>query len=291
MTSSIFDALTPAEVARISAAGTPLTLPAGLVPDLGADPRRQGLHPRPRVRSPYAARRRDRRPWAPAQIIGEAAIVNRSLRTATIVALTPLEVIHFTSEAARAPGRARCRPSREALRSATAAARAPRPKPDGRGIERPDDRRPPRSSATRSTTSRPSCSAGPHPDPGRGRRAGRRAARARPGAVAAARLRPPSRRRRSPSPTATCEALELHGRPDADGHPGPRLAGRAGAHLGSQLRPAGGVADLACWPAWRSRDPTPTSGWPSSRPGCCPGWRRCSPTSGAATSRAPPAGC
>jgi CRP-like cAMP-binding protein len=32
------------------------------------------------------------------QIIGEAAIVNRSLRSATIVALTPLEVIHYTSE-------------------------------------------------------------------------------------------------------------------------------------------------------------------------------------------------
>lgn len=30
--------------------------------------------------------------------MGEAAIVNRTLRTATIVALTPLEVIHFTSE-------------------------------------------------------------------------------------------------------------------------------------------------------------------------------------------------
>ena len=32
------------------------------------------------------------------QVMGEAAIVNRTLRTATIVALTPLEVIHVTSE-------------------------------------------------------------------------------------------------------------------------------------------------------------------------------------------------
>ena len=31
------------------------------------------------------------------QIIGEAAIVNRTWRSATIVALTPLEAIHYTS--------------------------------------------------------------------------------------------------------------------------------------------------------------------------------------------------
>jgi CRP-like cAMP-binding protein len=35
-------------------------------------------------------------------IVGEAAIVNHSLRTASIVALTPLELIHFTDEAVRA---------------------------------------------------------------------------------------------------------------------------------------------------------------------------------------------
>ena len=34
-------------------------------------------------------------------IVGEAAIVNHSLRTASIVALTPLEMIHFTDEAVR----------------------------------------------------------------------------------------------------------------------------------------------------------------------------------------------
>jgi len=32
-------------------------------------------------------------------IVGEAAILNHSLRTATIVALTPLELIHFTKDA------------------------------------------------------------------------------------------------------------------------------------------------------------------------------------------------
>ena len=34
----------------------------------------------------------------PGDIVGEAAILNHSLRTATIVALTPLELIHFTKE-------------------------------------------------------------------------------------------------------------------------------------------------------------------------------------------------
>ena len=34
----------------------------------------------------------------PDDIVGETAILNHSLRTATIVALTPLELIHFTKE-------------------------------------------------------------------------------------------------------------------------------------------------------------------------------------------------
>ena len=37
----------------------------------------------------------------PGEILGEAAIVNHSLRTASIVALTPLEMIHFTDESVR----------------------------------------------------------------------------------------------------------------------------------------------------------------------------------------------
>jgi len=35
------------------------------------------------------------------EIFGEAAIVRHTLRTAQIVALTPLEVIHFTADAIR----------------------------------------------------------------------------------------------------------------------------------------------------------------------------------------------
>ena len=34
----------------------------------------------------------------PGEIVGEAAILNHSLRTASIVSLTPLELIHFTKE-------------------------------------------------------------------------------------------------------------------------------------------------------------------------------------------------
>ena len=35
----------------------------------------------------------------PGDIVGEAAILKHTLRTASIVALTPLELIHFTDEA------------------------------------------------------------------------------------------------------------------------------------------------------------------------------------------------
>jgi CRP/FNR family cyclic AMP-dependent transcriptional regulator len=35
----------------------------------------------------------------PGAVVGEAAIVNRTLRSATVVALTPLRVVHFTREA------------------------------------------------------------------------------------------------------------------------------------------------------------------------------------------------
>lgn len=38
----------------------------------------------------------------PGDVVGEMAIVNHRLRTATVVAATPLEVVHFTSEAVEA---------------------------------------------------------------------------------------------------------------------------------------------------------------------------------------------
>ena len=96
--STFYDSFTPQEIARISAAGTHVTLPAGWSPiwertpadkayillDGTASVRRHGV---------------EIAQLGPGDIVGEAAIVGHSLRNASIVALTPLELIHFTSEA------------------------------------------------------------------------------------------------------------------------------------------------------------------------------------------------
>lgn len=97
MTSSIFDALSPAEADRVKATGTPLTLPAGWSPIGERTPADKAYI----LTSGEVSVRRNGAEIAQlgaGQIIGEAAIVNRTLRTATIVALTPLEAIHYTSE-------------------------------------------------------------------------------------------------------------------------------------------------------------------------------------------------
>src|SRR3546814_12465422 len=41
----------------------------------------------------------------PGDVVGEMAVVNQKLRTATVVAATPPEVIHFTAEAVRSEER------------------------------------------------------------------------------------------------------------------------------------------------------------------------------------------
>ena len=97
MADTFFSMFTPEEIARISAPGTPRHAARGLGADLGADRRRQGLH-HPRRHGVGARARRRVAQLGPGDIVGEAAIVNHSLRTATIVALTPLELIHFTDE-------------------------------------------------------------------------------------------------------------------------------------------------------------------------------------------------
>ena len=69
---------------------------------------------------------------------------------------------------------------------------------------------------------------------------------------------------------------------------GPGLAGRAGAHLGPQLRPARRVADhLLADVAGAGAGPGGPAGG-AGRPRCCRGSSRCRPTSGAATWPAPP---
>jgi CRP/FNR family transcriptional regulator, cyclic AMP receptor protein len=97
MTSSIFDFLTPAEVARVKSAGTPLTLPAGWSPISEHTPADKAYI----LTSGEVSVRQhgtEIRQLGAGQIIGEAAIVNHTLRSATIVALTPLEAIHYTAE-------------------------------------------------------------------------------------------------------------------------------------------------------------------------------------------------
>jgi len=97
MTSSIFDALSPAEAQRVRAAGTPLTLPAGWSPIGQRTPADKAYI----LTAGEVSVRRGGSEIAQlgaGQIIGEAAIVNHTLRSATIVALTALEAIHYTSE-------------------------------------------------------------------------------------------------------------------------------------------------------------------------------------------------
>jgi CRP-like cAMP-binding protein len=100
MAVSFFDAFTPREVARISSAGTAVKVPQGWSPIWEKTPADKAyvlLNGRVsvRVKGDEVAQ------LGPGEIFGEAAIVNHSLRTASIVALTPLELIHFTDDAVR----------------------------------------------------------------------------------------------------------------------------------------------------------------------------------------------
>ena len=126
----------------------------------------------------------------------------------------------------------------------------------------------------------------------RGRRARRRAARPRRHALAPARLPAPRRRRRRVRRERRGGAAAR--RPTSSGSdPAAGVAGRARPHLGSQLRPARGVADHPARRAGRrGRRPGPPD-WPTSpaRRRAARGSRRCRPTSGAATSPAPRSTC
>jgi CRP/FNR family transcriptional regulator, cyclic AMP receptor protein len=98
MAVSFFDTFSPQEVARISAAGTRVKVPGGWSPIWERTPADKAYI----VLEGTVSVRRDGEEIAqvgPGEIIGEAAIVNHSLRTASIVALTPLELIHFTDRA------------------------------------------------------------------------------------------------------------------------------------------------------------------------------------------------
>jgi CRP/FNR family transcriptional regulator, cyclic AMP receptor protein len=97
MADTFFSMFRPDEIARISASGTRTKLPEGWAPineRTGADKAYVIL------KGTVSVRRHGEEvaQLGPGDIIGEAAIMNHSLRTASIVALTPLELIHFTPE-------------------------------------------------------------------------------------------------------------------------------------------------------------------------------------------------
>jgi CRP/FNR family cyclic AMP-dependent transcriptional regulator len=100
MADSFYDAFTPEEIARISAAGTRVRVPEGWSPIWEKTPADKAyivLDGKLSVRQ----HGNEIAQLGPGDIVGEAAIVNHSLRTASIVALTPLDLIHFTDEAVR----------------------------------------------------------------------------------------------------------------------------------------------------------------------------------------------
>ncbi|MEI5674316.1 MULTISPECIES: cyclic nucleotide-binding domain-containing protein [unclassified Nocardioides] len=100
MAVSFFEAFTPPEVARISAAATRLRLPQGWSPIGESTPADKAYI----ILSGEVSVRRGGEEIArlgAGDIMGETAIVNHTLRTATIVALTPLELLHLTDDAVR----------------------------------------------------------------------------------------------------------------------------------------------------------------------------------------------
>jgi CRP/FNR family transcriptional regulator, cyclic AMP receptor protein len=100
MADSFYDRFSPEEIARISASGTRVHVPEGWSPIWERTPADKAyliLDGSVSVRQHGSEIAR----LAAGDIVGEAAIVNHSLRTASIVALTPLELIHFTDEAVR----------------------------------------------------------------------------------------------------------------------------------------------------------------------------------------------
>lgn len=95
--SSIFESLGPTQVKRVTAAGRAVRLPEGWSP-IGE---RTGADKAYILTSGEVSVRKGGQEIArlgEGEIFGEQAIVNRSLRSATIVALTPLELLHYTSE-------------------------------------------------------------------------------------------------------------------------------------------------------------------------------------------------
>lgn len=97
MAETFFSMFTPQEIAKISSSGTRVTLPEGWSPiwkDTPADKAYIILSGSVSVR----IKGEEVAKLGPGDIMGEQAILNHSLRTASLVALTPLDLIHLTSE-------------------------------------------------------------------------------------------------------------------------------------------------------------------------------------------------
>jgi len=97
---TFFSMFEPAEIAKISASGTRVNLPAGWSPIWEDTPADKAYV----ILDGTVSVRRDGEEVAqagPGDIIGEAAILNQKLRNASIVAITPLELIHLSAEALR----------------------------------------------------------------------------------------------------------------------------------------------------------------------------------------------
>lgn len=94
---SIFDSLSADQVEKVKSAGREVKLPEGWSPigeSTGADKAYILCKGEVSVRQHGEEIAR----LGEGEIFGEQAIVHHTLRTASIVALTPLELIHYTSE-------------------------------------------------------------------------------------------------------------------------------------------------------------------------------------------------
>lgn len=94
---SFFDSFTSREIAKISAHGRRTKLPEGWSPIWERTPADKAYI----ILEGSVSVRRDQQEIArlgPGDIVGEAAIVGHSLRTASVVALTPVVAIHFTDD-------------------------------------------------------------------------------------------------------------------------------------------------------------------------------------------------
>ncbi|VXC38521.1 Crp/Fnr family transcriptional regulator [Nocardioides sp. AX2bis] len=98
MPGTFFESFTPPEVARISAAGRRVRLPEGWSPIWERTPADKAYV----IISGEVSVRRGGEEIArlgAGDVMGEGGIVRHSLRSASLVALSPLDLIHFTAEA------------------------------------------------------------------------------------------------------------------------------------------------------------------------------------------------